>query len=193
MKHTLQQVFRSPKFEIGFSIFMTLVLIVIIYPLVVNDPPLQIIGQGTFFPPGIYVSAYDTLGSPKYILNLPDASAKRIENKLGDEERKAIKDYLIADKIPADRIDAADTKKLMEQWVNNYDPKVRLPRMTAAEKNYYSRLNNSLKGILATEGVTIAVKNADGSLQETGSVGQADFVNGADDELGDDLLGACAE
>ena len=61
MKHTLQQVFHSPKFVIGFSIFMAILLIVIVYPLVITDDPLQIIGQGTFFPPGIYVSSYDTL------------------------------------------------------------------------------------------------------------------------------------
>ncbi len=56
MKHTIQQVFRSGKFVVGFSIFMALLLIVIIYPLVIKDSPLAIIGQGTFFEPGIYVS-----------------------------------------------------------------------------------------------------------------------------------------
>ena len=56
MKHTLQQVFHSGKFVVGFSIFMALLLIVIVYPLIIKDAPLAIIGQGTFFPPGIYVS-----------------------------------------------------------------------------------------------------------------------------------------
>jgi peptide/nickel transport system permease protein len=64
MKHTLQQVFRSPKFVIGFSIFMAILLTVIIYPLIIPDPPLAIIGQGTFFEPGIYVNVYDSIGSP---------------------------------------------------------------------------------------------------------------------------------
>jgi hypothetical protein len=36
MKHTLQQVFRSGKFVVGFSIFMVILLIVIIYPLIVT-------------------------------------------------------------------------------------------------------------------------------------------------------------
>ena len=63
MKHTLQQIFHSPKFVVGFSIFMAILLIVIIYPLIITDPPLAIIGQGTFFPPGIYVSVYDSIGS----------------------------------------------------------------------------------------------------------------------------------
>ena len=64
MKHTLKQVFRSGKFVVGFSILMSMLLIVIIYPLFVRYPPLEIIGQGTFFPPGIYVSVYDSIGSP---------------------------------------------------------------------------------------------------------------------------------
>ncbi len=63
MKHTLQQVFHSGKFVVGFSIFVAILLIVIVYPLIVTDPPLAIIGQGTFFPPGIYVSVYDSIGS----------------------------------------------------------------------------------------------------------------------------------
>ncbi len=69
MKHTLQQVFRSGKFVVGFSIFMTILLTVIVYPLIVRDAPLTIIGQGTFFPPGIYVSVYDSISSPTYTLN----------------------------------------------------------------------------------------------------------------------------
>ena len=69
MKHTLQQVFRSGKFVVGFSIFMFIAADVIIYPLFVKDAPLAIIGQGTFFPPGIYVNVYDSIGSPTYTLN----------------------------------------------------------------------------------------------------------------------------
>ena len=49
MKHTLRQIFHSPKFVIGFSIFMAILLIVIVYPLIITDHPLAIIGQGTFF------------------------------------------------------------------------------------------------------------------------------------------------
>src|SRR3990172_2542324 len=92
MKHTIQQVFHSGKFVVGFSIFMALLLIVIVYPLIIKDSPSAIIGQGTFFEPGIYVSVYDSIGSTPYILNLDDAAAKRIAGKLGDQERLDIKD-----------------------------------------------------------------------------------------------------
>ena len=46
----------------------------------------------------------------------------------------------------------------MDQWVNNYDPKKKVPGMTIAKRNYYVRLDTSLKGILSTEGAVIAQK-----------------------------------
>lgn len=178
MKHTLQQVFRSGKFVFGFSIFVSLLLIVIIYPLIVRNPPLEIIGQGTFFPPGTYVSVYDSTGSPTYTLNLDDAAAKRVAGKLGAEERTAIKTWLVAKGIPANEIDTQDTAKLMDLWVKNYDPKVDVPGMTLAKQRYYQRLDTSLKGILSIEGAVIAQKNLEtGALEQVGIVNQSDYVN----------------
>jgi peptide/nickel transport system permease protein len=178
MKHTLQQVFHSPRFVFGLSIFVGLLLIVIIYPLIITDRPLAIIGQGTFFEPGIYVSVYDSIGSAPYTLNLDDAAAKRIASKLNEEDRLSIKEWLVAAGMPASEIDTTDTQKLLDQWVNNYDPKKNLPGMTNAKRNYFIRLNNSLKGLLETEGASIAVKNPEtGALEETGVVKQSDYVN----------------
>ena len=178
MKHTIQQVFHSGKFVVGFSIFMGMLLIVIVYPLIIKDPPLTIIGQGTFFEPGIYVSVYDSIGSPKYTLNLDNAAEKRVASKLGDQQRLDIKDWLLAYEIPENEIDIADTEKLLEQWVNNYDPKLKLPGMTNAKRQYYVRLDNSLKGLLSTEGVTIAAENPQtGTLEQAGTVNPSDYVN----------------
>ncbi len=177
MKNTLQQVFRSPKFLVGFIIFMTMLLTVIIYPMVIKDEPLNIIGQGTFFEPGIYVNVFDSINSPSYTLSLDDAAAKRIASKLGDQERLDIKDWLVAFGIPESEIDIQNTEKLIELWVNNYDPKLALG-MTSAKRNYYARLDKSLKGILGTEGVIIAVKNTQtGALEETATIVQTDYVN----------------
>jgi peptide/nickel transport system permease protein len=177
MKNTIQQVFRSPKFLVGFIIFMTILLTVIIYPLVITDAPLQIIGQGTFFKPGIYVNVFDSINSERYTLSLDGAAAKRIASKLGDQERIDMKDWLLADGIPENEIDIQDTAKLMDLWVNNYDPKLALG-MTSAKRNYYVRLDKSLKGILGTEGVLIAAKNeTTGVLEEVGTIVQSDYVN----------------
>ena len=178
MKHTIQQIFRSGKFVFGFSIFAALLLIVIVYPLIITDPPLAIIGQGTFFPPGIYVNVYDSISSTTYTLNLDAAAAKRIASKLNEEDRLAIKEWLVAAGIPENEIDIADTRKLLDQWVNNFDPKKNVPGMTNARRNYFVRLNNSLKGLLSTEGATIAEVNPQTSaLEKVGAVDQSAYVN----------------
>jgi len=71
LKHTFQQVFHSSKFITGFVIFALLLLTVIFYPLFVSGAPLQILGQGTFFPPGVYVNVFDSVNSrTKYTLSL---------------------------------------------------------------------------------------------------------------------------
>ena len=177
MKHTIQQVFRSGKFVLGFSIFVAILLIVIVYPLIITDPPLAIISQGTFFEPGIYVNVYDSLGSQPYTL-LDDAATNRIASKLGDKERLDMKEWLLDYGIPESEINIADTEQLLDLWENNYDPKETVAGMTNAQRNYYVRLNASLEGLLSTEGTIIAVKNADtGTLEEKGVVAQSDYVN----------------
>jgi len=178
MKYTIQQIFRSPRFRFGFAIFMSIVLVVLIYPLIITDHPLAIIGRGTFFEPGIYVNVYDSIGSTPYTLNLDDAEANRIASRLGDEDRHAIQEWLVGAGIPEAEIDIANTETLLEQWVTNYDPATRITGMTNADRNYFIRLNNSLEGLLSTEGVSIAVPNVEtGALEEASVVNQSDYVN----------------
>jgi len=139
---------------------------------------LTIIAQGTFFPPGIYVSRYDSIGAPTYILNLNNAASKRLAAKLDDQERQDIKTWLVADGIPAAQIDTTNTIKLLDQWNTNYDPKKSIPGMIFAKQRYYQRLDTQLKGALSTEALTIASKDpTTGALTETGTVNQSDYVN----------------
>jgi peptide/nickel transport system permease protein len=179
MKHTFQQVFRSRRFVAGFAIFMAVLLIVIIYPLVVPYAPLDIISQGTFFPPGIYVSVYDSVGfTNHYTLNLDAAAAKRIASRLKDEDRLAMQEWLVGSGMTEAEIDTADTAKLLELWATHYDPTVKVPGMTNAQRNYFIRLNASLDGILSTEGLIIAAENPDtGTLEEKGTVEQRAYAN----------------
>ncbi len=178
MKHFIRQAFRSPNFVAGFVIFAVILLTVFIYPLIITDPPLEIIGQGTFFEPGIYVNVYDSIGSPHHTLKLSDAAAKRIASRLGDDERLAIKEWLVAAGIPEAEVDTENTERLIDQWVNTYDPAVKIPGMTNARRNYYIRLETSLRGLLSTEGVSIAAKNAEtAALEEKSTVTQSDYVN----------------
>jgi len=184
MKHTLRQVFRSGKFVVGFSILATLLLIVIVYPLIVPDPPLAIIAEGTFFPPGIYVSSFDVVNAnttyvnSTYILHLPDADARRIASRLTREDRLAMRDWLVASGIPASEIDIENTAKLLKQWETNYDPKAKIEGMTIAKRNYYVRLDQALKGLLTTKEVIIAAPDpTTGALTKTGAIGRSDYVN----------------
>jgi peptide/nickel transport system permease protein len=178
MKHILRQIFRSGKFVAGFSIFMAILLIVIIYPLVITDRPLAIIGQGTFFRPGIYVNVYDSIGSPHYTINLDDAAAKRIANKLDDDDRLAMQEWLINAGIAETEFDIQNTEQLLDLWVNNYDPTERIAGMTNAQSNYFVRLDNSLKGLLSLEGVSVGATNEEtGVLEEVDTIVQTDYVN----------------
>ncbi len=178
MKYILRQVFRSGKFVAGFSIFAAIVLTVIFYPLIITDRPLAIIGQGTFFPPGIYVNIFDSINAPRYIINLDDAAAKRIASKLGDKDRVAIRDWLVGAGIPEENIDIANTESLLGLWVNNYDATAKIQGQTNADRNYYIRLDKSLEGLLSTEGATIAVTNPEtNALEETGRVEPAQYAN----------------
>lgn len=179
MQHTLRQVFRSGKFVVGFTILMTILLIVIIYPWVVRHPPLQIIGQGTFFPPGIYVNVYDTINAPTlYTLNLEDAAANRIGNRLRQEDRIAMREWLVAFGVPEEEIDINDTEKLLALWEANYDPNLRLQGMTFARQRYFQRVNAAIDGLLSTEPAIIAAPNPEtGTLEQKAIIRQTDYAN----------------
>ncbi|MCB9423419.1 MAG: ABC transporter permease [Ardenticatenaceae bacterium] len=178
MKHILQQVFHSGKFVTGFAIFVAILLGVIVYPLFIPDLPLEIIGQGTFFEPGIYVNVYDSIGTQYYTLNLDYAAERRIASKLGDADREAIQKWLVGAGIPENEIDITNTEQLLDQWFSNFDPAKRLPGMTNADRNYYIRLNGSIQGLLSTEGAIIAAMNEETAvLEETATIPQTAFVN----------------
>jgi peptide/nickel transport system permease protein len=179
MRNTLRQVFSSGKFVVGFVIFVGILLVVLVYPLIIRDNPLSIIAQGTFFPPGIYVSVYDSLSSTPYTLALPDAAAKRIESKLSNDDRAAMKTWLVKDGIPEGQIDTANTQALLSLWDKNYDPKKNIPGLTNAQRNYYLRLTDSLKGFLTAEATAvIAAKNpTTGALEQAGTVPVNAYAN----------------
>lgn len=178
MKHTIQQIFRSTNFVIGFVIFMAILLTVIIYPIIVSDPPLGIIGQGTFFPPGTYVSMYDSVGATTYTLNLRNAASNRIASRLDNQKRSDMQTWLVANGVPESEIDITDTEKLLAQWEANYDPQKKIPGMTFAKQRAYQRLDASLQGLLSKEPIIVAGQNPEtGTLEQTGAINQTDYVN----------------
>ena len=179
MKHTLKQIFRSGKFLVGFVIFMTILLTVLIYPILVKDPPLAMLSRGTFLAPGIYVNLYDSASSAtRYTLILDGAAERRVANKLSEDDRLAMQKWLIGMGVAENEISIGDTAKLISLWESNFDPKVRIPGMTNADRNYYIRLNAALSGLLATEGLTVInPEQNSGATEEKDIVVQTDYVN----------------
>lgn len=159
MKFMVRQAFESRRFVVGFAILMITLFIVFVYPLFVRTPPLEIIGQGTFFPPGIYVNTYDSVNSPTtYTLDLDNAATRRIASRLTEENRTAMKEWLVADGIAESEIDVADTEKLLALWESHYDPNRQVKGMTLARQRYFQRVNASIAGLLSEEGVVLAAK-----------------------------------
>lgn len=178
MKNTIRQVFHSPKFVVGFVIIMLILATVMIYPIFAPGDPLQMIGLGTFFKPGIYVSVYDSINMDPETLKLPDANSNRISAKLTDEDKISMNNWLLAVGVPASDIDLQDTDKLLQQWTKNYDPNAKPAGMTKAQRNYYQRIDNNLKTILTTNKLIIADPNQDsGALEQTKTVANTDYVN----------------
>jgi peptide/nickel transport system permease protein len=178
MKNTIRQVFHSPKFVIGFSIFMFILLFVFIYPLFVSGDPLQMIGLGNFAKPGTYVSVYDAVDSEVNTFKLPDADKNRLLAQLSDEDRVSMMQYLVTIGIPDEDIDIQDTDSLLQLWNDNYDPEAKPAGMTKAQRNYYKRLNENLNAVQTKNEVIIANTNPDtGTLEESKKVADTDYVN----------------
>lgn len=178
MKNTLRQIFRSPRFVIGFILFMSMLLTIFLYPLFHPGDPNQMIGLGTFAEPGTYVSVFDSLDTETSTFKLPDADENRLYSKLKDEDRVSMLIWLTAVGVPEEDIKLEDTDALLKLWFEKYDPKIKPEGMTKAERNYYQRLNNNLKSITSKTEVTVADKDAStGELVENKVITNTDYVN----------------
>lgn len=178
MKNTLRQIFHSPKFVVGFAIFVAILLTIFIYPLINPGDPLEMIGVGTFARPGAYVSMYDALKTDTETLRLADADDNRIAKALGAEDRVAMVEWFTTMGIDVSGLDIEDTDALLDLWNENYDPSVKPQGMTQAKRNYYKRLNNSLQEIRAADQIILADTDGEtGELVKTGTVTKTDYVN----------------
>ena len=178
MKNTIRQVFHSPKFVVGFTIFTLIILTLLIYPLFVRGNPLQMIGLGSFFKPGTYVSVYDSIDTEKKTMKLPDADQNRLDGKLSDEDRVSMVQWLTSAGISAEEIDIKDTEGLLKLWKDNYDSSVKPKGMTMAQRNYYKRLDKNLENALNNNQIVIAAVNEDTALlEETKVIANTDYVN----------------
>lgn len=181
MKNQIRQVFRSPKFVIGFTIFSVILLTLVIYPLISPGNPLQMISKGTFFKPGIYVSVYDSVNADPGTMELVGADDKRLARMLGEEDKVSIVQWLSAVGIPTNDIDLTDTDGLLQLWEDNYDPSIKPSGMTMALRNYYKRLDKNLKSIINANEIVVATINEEtNELEEVKKIAGSDYVNVSD-------------
>ena len=147
MKTILMQLLKSGKFMFGFVVFISILLLIIIYPIANPGNPLAMIGQNSFVPPGTYVSVYDTVNAQRtFTFKLPGAAERRIEDRLSHEDREEMRNYLIEFGLPEDVIDIEDEVLLLNLWNNNFDPSLRIGD-TIAQRRFYERLNERLRGL----------------------------------------------
>jgi len=164
---------------IGFCTFFLLLVIIFSYPIFNPGDPLEMIGLGTFFKPGTYVSLYDSVDAPRiYTLKLADSAANRIAAKLLPQDRVDMKDWLVLYGIDEETIDIEDTRALLELWWRNYDPDLRIDGMIRARHNAYVRLDRKLNGLFNSEDLTILRPNPEtGEIEELLVVKDSDYVN----------------
>ncbi len=178
MRNTIRQVFHSSKFVTGFVLFAIILLTMLIYPLINPGNPLEMIGVGTFAKPGTYVSLYDATRTSTETLRLSDADENRLNKLLSDTDRISMVDWFAAMGIEIGGLDINDTDALLDLWKANYTPDSKPKGMTQAKRNYYKRLNNSIKEISASDTLIITDKHTDtGELEEIGSITKTDYVN----------------
>ncbi|MDL2205499.1 ABC transporter permease [Eubacteriales bacterium OttesenSCG-928-N13] len=181
MKNTLRQVFHSGKFVAGFSIFVFILLMMIIYPLINPGNPLERIGVGTFAKPGTYVSLYDSVSSDRETLRLADADENRIKSMMSMEDRVSMVAWFTAMDISVEGVDMNDTDALLTMWRENYDEKARPAGMTKAQRNFYVRLNNSITSANTAEVLSVTETNsATGEVVDKGKIDKTDYVNVGD-------------
>ncbi|MBO6092389.1 MAG: ABC transporter permease [Oscillospiraceae bacterium] len=178
MKNTLRQVFHSSKFLVGFIIFLLILLTMWVYPFLNPGNPLEMIGVGTFARPGTYFSLYDAVNTPAETLRLSDADDKRVAASMSMEDRVAMVEWFTLAEVDIEGLDINDTDALLDLWFANYDSSLKLKGMTNAKKNYYKRLDRSIREIRAADTFTLMHPDEDsGELVKRSDISKTDYIN----------------
>lgn len=179
MKNTLKNVFHSPRFLVGFIIFMCILLTVLIYPYFVHRDPLQGLGKG-FLAPGTYVSVYDTNNTGTYRVELPEANDNRLEASVPAKDRQTMLDFLKAKGTDITGLDTSNEHfhELIEVWKANYDEADAKKNKyegfaTQAKRNELRRLNNRLSSDV---NAAMTVTKGEGESATSATVATSDYV-----------------
>lgn len=179
MKHQLQSIFKSKKFVVGFIIFMSILLLTILYPLFSKTDPLEMTG-GLFYKPGTYINVSDTVEMAPKKVNM-DIVANKLTKLVTEEEVTMMRDWMLqyCPMLSQDDVNAAKgAYDTIDLWIKNYDPTVKMQGVTKAVKNQYVRLYKKVENILNAEGYIITQKNVETQeLEEISTLGTNAYVN----------------
>ncbi len=178
MKNTLKQVFHSGKFLTGFIIFVFILGMCIIYPLVVTNDPLEMVGNGNFYEPGTYILQEEAALDDGYSMNM-DASDTKLQIALDIDDLANMQSWLLKyGGVNEADIDVTDIEKMADLWTQYYDSEVDQTGLTSAKKKYYKRLDTEIKDALKSSGVSIAEENEEtGELEEVKELDGKKYVN----------------
>ncbi|MGV8981594.1 ABC transporter permease [Clostridium sp.] len=178
MKNLIKQVFHSPKFVVGFVIFIILFFMIIFYPLFITADPLDMIG-GLFYKPGTYVAVKDVIQTDEYTLKINTSAVKIKSISVADKQSMA--DWLIKfGNVKKSEININEGEALVNLWQKNYSTEVSQTGLLNAEKMNYVRLNNKINKLINSADVFIASKNSDGVLESPKPLDSQSFVNTKD-------------
>jgi ABC-type dipeptide/oligopeptide/nickel transport system permease subunit len=178
MKNLIKQVFHSPKFVIGFVLFIIMFFMIIFYPLFITADPLEMVG-GLFYKPGTYVAVKDVIETNEYTLKINTTSVKF--KSISVQDRQSMVDWLIKfGNVKKTEIDINEVETLVNVWKINYNPEVDQTGLLNAEKMNYVRLNSKLNKLINSEDVYIASKNSKGVLESSKPIDSQTFVNTKD-------------
>lgn len=178
MRNLIKQVFHSPKFVVGFVIFIIMFFMIIFYPLFITADPLDMVG-GLFYKPGTYVAVKDVLQTDEYTLKINTSSVKF--KSISTADKQSMADWLIKfGNVKKSEINIKDVAALVILWQKNYNSEAVQTGLLNAEKMNYVRLNTKINKLNNSADVYVATKNSNGVLESTKPLDSQVFVNTKD-------------
>ena len=174
MKNTLRNIFHSPRFLVGFIIFMVILLTTIFYPVFNHRDPLESLGKG-FLAPGTYISVYDSnTATTSYRVTLPEAGHNRLENSLSKDDRETMLKFLNAKGVDISALDTSNERlsELIAAWNENYDEAdVKASKYpgfsTMAQRRALASLNTRVNSVGEIEPMSVTVGTGESATNIT--------------------------
>jgi len=179
MIHILKNVMKTPKFVLGFILFIITFLLSFYYMFSTFEA-MELVGSG-FHAPGTYYNIGDVVNAKQEMLNVE--GTRNIENQITAEEKTAMADWLEKfAEVPQAEIDADNVESLVELWLEKYDASHPQKGLLTAEKKKYSRLDKAIRDLLTSNETIIAQRNEEGELEEKKEIPAQAFVK--DENIG---------